>query len=386
MDIIDVLLAKSLAGQEDEQAANDKVSKSGDTMTGKLTVENTVEADNVDTEKLTVTAATSTETTKVEPLKVRDDRVDILKTTVTQEDGTTKAESVIKAYKSDDGDVVDIHANMEIDGDIDYTGDININGTLDMRHDGRSSLFADHVKVDGSFQMNCFQIRGASDNYGDFDVIISRIGDNGAINSIAFDEYGNIEIGSETKNGQVRVGSNYTKVRATEGLSLEGNVADDVWKLCGDLKFIDPQLHCALPDDVTEEETTWLGNTTLQKQVLELKRTDKTIEDSITELQTSKQDKPTISTAAGTTATIYPDIIYEYGEVAELNLSLVDATGNYEVIFESGETATVLSLTSTKSLLWHNEPVVLPNKIYVLSVEVGTTYARAVLSYAESVS
>ena len=85
-------------------------------------------------------------------------------------------------------------------------------------------------------------------------------------------------------------------------------------------------------------------------------------------------------------ATIQPNTVYEYGEVAELNLTLADTTtGSYEVIFESGETATVLSLTSAKSLLWHNEPVVLPNKVYTLAVEVGTTYARAVLSYAESV-
>ena len=111
-------------------------------------------------------------------------------------------------------------------------------------------------------------------------------------------------------------------------------------------------------------------------------------EDANDELQeqiNAKQDKPTITTATATTATIQPNVIYEYGEVAELNLTLADTTGGYEVIFESGETATVLSLTSQKSLLWHNEPVVLPNKVYTLAVEVGTTYARAVLSYAESV-
>ena len=104
------------------------------------------------------------------------------------------------------------------------------------------------------------------------------------------------------------------------------------------------------------------------------------------EADAGKQDKPTIVTATETTTTIQPNTIYEYGEVAELNLTLADTVGSYEVIFESGETATVLSLTSQKSLLWHNEPVVLPNKVYVLSVEVGSVYARAVLSYAEPVS
>lgn len=105
----------------------------------------------------------------------------------------------------------------------------------------------------------------------------------------------------------------------------------------------------------------------------------------IAQLEASKQDKSTITTATATTATIQPNRIYEYGEVAELNLTLADTVGSYEVVFESGDIATILSLTSTKSLLWHNEPVVLPNKVYVLSVEVGTTYARAVISYAESV-
>ena len=107
-------------------------------------------------------------------------------------------------------------------------------------------------------------------------------------------------------------------------------------------------------------------------------------DDELQELINAKQNKPTITTATATTATIQPNTIYEYGEVTELNLTLSDDTGSYEVIFESGETATVLSLTSAKSLLWHNEPVVLPNKVYTLAVEVGTTYARAGLSYAES--
>jgi|GEM_PF-6332420 len=92
---------------------------------------------------------------------------------------------------------------------------------------------------------------------------------------------------------------------------------------------------------------------------------------------------PTIITAAETTATIPPNTVYEYGEVSELNLTLSDDIGSYEGVFESGETPTVLSITSTKQLLWHNEPTVLASKVYTLAIEVGTTYARAVLSYAE---
>ncbi len=92
---------------------------------------------------------------------------------------------------------------------------------------------------------------------------------------------------------------------------------------------------------------------------------------------------PVIITATDTIATIDPNKIYEYGEVEALTLTLSDDIGSYEVVFESGETPTILSITSTKQLLWHNEPAVLANKVYVLAIEVGTTYARAVLSYAE---
>lgn len=93
--------------------------------------------------------------------------------------------------------------------------------------------------------------------------------------------------------------------------------------------------------------------------------------------------KSDIITATETTATIVPNKVYEYGEVSELALTLSDEVGSYEVIFESGDIPTVLSITSEKQLLWHNEPVVLASKVYVLAIEVGTTYARAVLSYAE---
>ena len=109
------------------------------------------------------------------------------------------------------------------------------------------------------------------------------------------------------------------------------------------------------------------------------------VDNELKEQINTKQDKPTIVSATETTATILPNATYEYGEVSSLDLTLSDEVGSYEVIFESGNTATVLSLTSSKNLLWHNEPVVLPDKVYTLSIEVGTTYARAVLSYAESV-
>lgn len=397
MDIIDVLLSKSLAEQASEQADNNKVNKSGDTMTGQLTVESTVKSDNVETEKLTVTATNSTEDTKVEPLKVRDDRVDILKTTTKQRDGSTHAQSVAYFQKNQNGsNEIEINASIDAKGKISNDSTIETGYGIKILHNGSFSIGGVLVTLaEGSLTFGKETGNEISRVYS----AGTNIGLEGnAGNSVNLNQNGGIDINgvgnSDSSSIIVRYNGNENfsagtegiKIRGQEGLSLEGNVTDDVWKLCGDLKFTDPQLHNTLPGDVTEEETTWLGNNTLQNQVLELKRTDKTIEDSITELQSGKQDKPTITTATETTATIQPNTIYEYGEVAELNLTLADTVGSYEVVFESGETATVLSLTSTKSLLWHNEPVVLANKVYVLSVEVGTTYARAVLSYAEPVS
>lgn len=82
-------------------------------------------------------------------------------------------------------------------------------------------------------------------------------------------------------------------------------------------------------------------------------------------------------------ATINTNTLYEYGIVDELVLTLSDDVGEYTVVFESGSEPTVLEINSSKELLWHNEPVVLANKVYCLAVSVGSKYARAVLSYAE---
>lgn len=84
-----------------------------------------------------------------------------------------------------------------------------------------------------------------------------------------------------------------------------------------------------------------------------------------------------------TEAVIKPNALYEYGAVEELELTLSDEIGEYNVVFESGTEPTALSILSEKELLWHNEPVVLANKVYCMAIDVGSTYARAVLSYAE---
>lgn len=85
----------------------------------------------------------------------------------------------------------------------------------------------------------------------------------------------------------------------------------------------------------------------------------------------------------GTEAIIKPNALYEYGIVEELDLTLNDEIGEYNIIFESGTEPTALSITSEKEVLWHNEPVVLANKVYCLAIKVGSSYALGVLSYAE---
>ena len=70
---------------------------------------------------------------------------------------------------------------------------------------------------------------------------------------------------------------------------------------------------------------------------------------------------------SNTTATIQPNTLYIWGEVASLNISLATPTDNniqneYHFFFESGATATRLSLPNT--VLWEEEPAIIPNCQY----------------------
>ena len=70
---------------------------------------------------------------------------------------------------------------------------------------------------------------------------------------------------------------------------------------------------------------------------------------------------------SNTTATIQPNTLYIWGEVTRLNITLATPTDNnvlneYHFFFTSGATATALSLPNT--VLWEEEPAIIPNCQY----------------------
>lgn len=70
---------------------------------------------------------------------------------------------------------------------------------------------------------------------------------------------------------------------------------------------------------------------------------------------------------SNTTATIQPNTLYIWGEVTRLNITLATPTDNniqneYHFFFESGDTATTLSLPNT--VLWDEEPLIATNTKY----------------------
>ena len=70
---------------------------------------------------------------------------------------------------------------------------------------------------------------------------------------------------------------------------------------------------------------------------------------------------------SNTTATIQPNTLYIWGEVARLNITLATPTDDtiqneYHFFFTSGATATALSLPNT--VLWEEEPAIIPNCQY----------------------
>lgn len=74
---------------------------------------------------------------------------------------------------------------------------------------------------------------------------------------------------------------------------------------------------------------------------------------------------------SNTTATIQPNTLYIWGEVTSLNITLATPTDDtiqneYHFFFESGDTATTLSLPS--SVLWDEEPIIFSNTKYEVIV------------------
>ena len=93
-----------------------------------------------------------------------------------------------------------------------------------------------------------------------------------------------------------------------------------------------------------------------------------------------------------TTTTIEPNIVYLYEKanpISELNITLAEAEkeiiNEYTVKFIANVDDMVLRINSSSEidLKWHNEPKILKDKIYTLSISVAGQYQEAVLSYAE---
>ena len=71
-----------------------------------------------------------------------------------------------------------------------------------------------------------------------------------------------------------------------------------------------------------------------------------------------------------TTASITPNILHVWGEIAELNLTLSEGedgvVNEYMVQFTSGATATTLELPD--NIQWMATPIIQANKTYQLSI------------------
>lgn len=80
--------------------------------------------------------------------------------------------------------------------------------------------------------------------------------------------------------------------------------------------------------------------------------------------------KEEIKQVTETTASISPNILHVWGEVAELNITLADGekdvVNEYMVQFTSGATATTLTLPD--SIVWMSSPSIKANKTYQLSI------------------
>jgi hypothetical protein len=138
--------------------SSEYLSLTGGTVNGSVTVKTGNESDDGKTvikgSNITSTATTSSDDIKVEPLKVRDDRVDILKTTT----GNTSAESVILAsnnktrVRSDTiklvGDSIDLDATSLIHLE---SSDIRVNGVVTLT--GQAGLNAQDVNIEGGYDI-----------------------------------------------------------------------------------------------------------------------------------------------------------------------------------------------------------------------------------------
>lgn len=93
---------------------------------------------------------------------------------------------------------------------------------------------------------------------------------------------------------------------------------------------------------------------------------DKANKSDLDELATKEK----VQLMTETTASIAPNILYVWGEVAELNITLAEGeegvVNEYMVQFTSGDTAATLTLPD--SIVWMSAPNIQSNKTYQLSI------------------
>lgn len=218
------------------------------------------------------------------------------------------------------------------------------------------------------------------------------------------DEYFAIKVGDELKTisamtimqllggGSVEGGAAYTE---GDGINIEGRkisvdtefvaTKKDIETLNEKIEDIEPS-EGDIPDGAITTSKIADGAVTTAKLSQAVKdninnKADKSALDNLatTEQLAEKADKTELSSYATkeevkqmteTTASIAPNILYVWGEVAELSITLADGedgvVNEYMVQFTSGATATTLTLPD--SIVWMSAPSIQANKTYQVSI------------------
>ena len=321
-------------------AESNKVNKSGDTMTGSLDMGNN-EVKNVKElkgNKITTTSISETNpNVKVESLKVRDDRVDILKTTMTADDGSTSASSAAyfkNGYMEVNGDFkakgnINTADGINADGGVLASGNIETTNGSVKASDGVDltaayasfDIYEDYYnsnkKLKASYSSTGFttKISGNDIYFGVVNsankllggLVLEHSSSGIKVRLDARDNNGNLKkqlvldpdsggpSGFKTGDGfnimtddggvVMQFGNNGGgfKLRVSSTCNFTGNVTNNEFAMVGNYRFKDVADHVTvLPSDTTDEEKAWLENY-LHNLFLDLKRNKLDEADAATE-------------------------------------------------------------------------------------------------------
>lgn len=201
--------------------------------------------------------------------------------------------------------------------------------------------------------------------------------------------------------GLVRDGSivsvDFEKVASTEGLKSVQGIADNANKLANDANKLAndannlastantkadsalttaQNVNTALAGKADKSELSNYATTEALAQKADASAlSDKADKSALENYATKEQldnyaTKEEVKQMTATTASIAPNILHVWGEVAELNITLADGeegvVDEYMVQFTSGATATTLTLP--ESIVWMSAPNIQANKIYQISI------------------